>query len=261
VDSFLPLVRLKHEDEFIWGEAQKEAFDKIKRYLRSPPVLRMPKEGKEFRLIVASQERMIGVMLTQEDGGKDFVIAYLSRRLLDTEARYKFIEKMCLSLYYACTKLRRYLLTSSCTIMCQYDIIKYMLQRPILSGSMGKWAFALVEYDLEYERLTSKGGQVVVDFIVEHRIELENDVGSVDEDVWKLFFDDSVHNKGHGIGCFIVSPNGVEYELSIWLEFECTNNQAEYEALLSGLPALVDMEAKNACLRRFTTGGATNEWD
>jgi ribonuclease HI len=132
--------------------------------------------------------------------------------------------------------------------MCQYDIIKYMLQRLILSGRLGKWAFALVEYDLEYERLTSKRGQVVVDFVVEHHIELANDVGSMDEDVWKLFFDGSVCSRGQGIGCFIVSPKGVEYELSIRLEFECTNNQAEYEALLSSLQALVDMEAKSAYL-------------
>jgi hypothetical protein len=78
VDSFLPLVRLKQEDEFVWGEVQKEAFDKIKRYLRSPPVLRAPKEGKEFSLYVVSHERMIGAMSTPEDGGKEYVIAYLS---------------------------------------------------------------------------------------------------------------------------------------------------------------------------------------
>jgi ribonuclease HI len=38
-----------------------------------------------------------------------------------------------------------------------------------------------------------------------------------------------------------VSPHGVEYELSIWLDFECTHNQAEYEALLVGLETLVEL--------------------
>jgi hypothetical protein len=37
--------------------------------------------------------------LTQEDGGKEFPIADLSRRLLDAESRYNFVEKLCLSLY------------------------------------------------------------------------------------------------------------------------------------------------------------------
>jgi hypothetical protein len=35
----LPLVLLKHEEEFTWGAEQREAFEKIKEYLVSPPVL------------------------------------------------------------------------------------------------------------------------------------------------------------------------------------------------------------------------------
>jgi hypothetical protein len=38
-------------------------------------------------------------------------------------------------------------------VACQYDVIKHMLLKPILSGRMGKWAYALVEYDLAYEPL------------------------------------------------------------------------------------------------------------
>jgi ribonuclease HI len=86
---------------------------------------------------------------------------------------------------------------------------------------------------------------VVVDFIIEHHIELERDIDMVDKKGWRLIFDGSVCSKGHIVGCFIISPSGVEYELSIRLEFECTNNQTKYEALLSGLEALVDMEAKD----------------
>jgi hypothetical protein len=33
------------------------------------------------------------------------------------------------------------------------DVIKYMLQNPIMSGRIGKWAYALIEYDLAYEPL------------------------------------------------------------------------------------------------------------
>jgi hypothetical protein len=35
----LPLVQLKHEEEFTWGAEQRESFEKIKEYLVSPPVL------------------------------------------------------------------------------------------------------------------------------------------------------------------------------------------------------------------------------
>jgi hypothetical protein len=47
-------------------------------------------------------------------------------------------------------------------------VIKYMLQNTIMSGRIGKWDYALIEYDLAYESLKSMKGQVVADFIVEH---------------------------------------------------------------------------------------------
>lgn len=56
-----------------------------------------------------------------------------------------------------------------------------------------------------------------------------------------MYFDGSVCSKGRGIGCLIVSPNGIEYEVSTRLEFEFTNNQSEYEAVLNGLEIVVDM--------------------
>jgi hypothetical protein len=39
VESLVPLVRLKHEEEFAWGAEQRDAFEKIMEYLVSPPVL------------------------------------------------------------------------------------------------------------------------------------------------------------------------------------------------------------------------------
>jgi hypothetical protein len=44
-------------------------------------------------------------LLTQETEGKEHIITYISQCLINAEIRYTFIEKLCLSLYYACTKL------------------------------------------------------------------------------------------------------------------------------------------------------------
>jgi hypothetical protein len=40
-----------------------------------------------------------------------------------------------------------------------------------MSDTIGKWAYALVEYDLAYESLKFVKGLVVDDFIVEHWID------------------------------------------------------------------------------------------
>jgi hypothetical protein len=95
-------------------------------------------------MYIAVQEWVIGAVLLQEEDGKEFPVAYMSQHLLDAEMWYFFVEKLCLSLYYACSKFRHSILSSSCVVACQYDVIKHMLLKPILSGWMGKWAHALV---------------------------------------------------------------------------------------------------------------------
>ena len=122
------------------GAKQQETFEKIKEYLSTPPVLHAPRSRVSFKLYIVAEAKVIRVVFTQEDEGKEYVIAYLGRRLLDPETRYVHIEKLCLSLYYACTKMRHYLSSSTCVVACQADVIKHMLYRLILSGRIGKWA-------------------------------------------------------------------------------------------------------------------------
>ena len=123
--------------------------------------------------------------------------------------------------------MRHYILPSICVVACQTDIIKYMLHRLILRGRIGKWAYALVEYDLYCEPLTSMKGQIVADFIVEYTVDeqLDLNVGYATFTPWKLQFDVSVCKSGCGVGVFIISPNGAVFEALNRLDHKCTNNQ------------------------------------
>jgi hypothetical protein len=144
-----------------------------------PPMLRALKAGNPFKMFIDVQEWVIGAVLLQERNGMEFPVAYVSRHLLDAKTWYVFVEKLCLSLYYACSKFRHYILSSSCIVDCPYDVIKHMLLKPFLSGRIRKWAYALVEYDLAYEPLRSMRGQVVVDFIVDHVVDVDLSVNFV----------------------------------------------------------------------------------
>ena len=59
-----------------------------------------------------------------------------------------------------------------------------------------------------------------------------------------MYFDGSVAKTGAGAGVYIISPIHDFKALSYKLMFECTNNVAEYEALLLGLHALKDLGAQ-----------------
>jgi hypothetical protein len=156
------------------GVDQQCAFDDIKKYLSSPPAMKAPMAGILFQLYIATEDVVVGAILTQITKGKEHIITYLSRCLIDTKIRYSFIEKLCLSLFYDCSKSCHYLLSSTCIVACQVDVIRHMLQQPILSGRTRKQAYALIEYDLAYELLKSMKGQVVADFIVGHNIDQNN---------------------------------------------------------------------------------------
>jgi hypothetical protein len=163
--------------------------------------------------------------------------------MLDAESRWTHVESLCLVLYYVCSKFWQYILSSSCTLACQYDVVKHMMQRPILSGRLGKWAYALVECELNYEPLCTIKGQVMANFIIGHVIK-EDDTCMVAMNPWKLFFDGSVCAQWNGIICVLVEPHGDVREIATRVEFGCTNNQAKYESL-TGLEALIVMEGKD----------------
>ena len=59
---------------------------------------------------------------------------------------------------------------------------------------------------------------------------------------WFLYFDGS---KGSGAGCILIDPDKNKHFLSCILEFECTNNFVEYEALVLGLKKAIELNVRN----------------
>ena len=56
---------------------------------------------------------------------------------------------------------------------------------------------------------------------------------------WKLYFDGSHTKNGSGDGIIFVTPQGDAIPKSYKIAFQCTNNIAEYEALITGLKLAV----------------------
>ena len=69
------------------------------------------------------------------------------------------------------------------------------------------------------------------------------------DEIWKMNFDGCHSRYGKGAGFVINSPGGQVFNFSFRLEFEATNNVAEYEALLLGLEIAKDMGIKMLNIR------------
>ena len=76
---------------------------------------------------------------------------------------------------------------------------------------------------------------------------MEVDVNSciVVSDFWTVFFDGAKTLEGSGAGCVLIDPAKNKHFLSCRLEFECTNNTAEYEALVQGLRKSIELKVEN----------------
>ncbi|GJY12390.1 reverse transcriptase domain-containing protein [Tanacetum coccineum] len=51
---------------------------------------------------------------------------------------------------------------------------------------------------------------------------------------YKLYTDGASSSDGSGAGLMLINPEGKEYTYALRFEFEITNNEAEYEALVAG---------------------------
>jgi hypothetical protein len=65
------------------------------------------------------------------------------------------------------------------------------------------------------------------------------------EGFWKMSFDGACSKSGSGVGIVFKSPNSVIYPHTIRLEFPCTNNEAEYEALIQGMNLALQMKIEH----------------
>ncbi|XP_024197604.1 uncharacterized protein LOC112200825 [Rosa chinensis] len=251
---FSSLLKLKIGDEYKWELEHQQAFDKLKKYLTQPPVLVPPQKGKSLKLYTAATAESIGSMLAPDnDQGKEQAIHYLSRILTPVEIRYSSIEKLCLVLYFSAIKLRHYMLPSVVHIISQMDLIKYMLTPLIIKGRIGKLTMALSEFTFKYLVQKSIKGQALAQFLADHpSIEIEDmenaeidttQVGQMYHEPWLLYFDGSSTSDLAGAGIVIESPTGQKHQYAFKLDFNCTNNQAEYEALIIGLEVLEELGA------------------
>ena len=62
-----------------------------------------------------------------------------------------------------------------------------------------------------------------------------------DNTYWTIHFDGSRQLEGSGAGVVLTSPRGDKFFYVLRLIFPCTNNAAEYEALLHGLRMAKEM--------------------
>lgn len=119
-----------------WNDNFQAAFDKIKNYLLSPPVLISLEPDRPLILYLTMHENSMGCVLGQHDktGKKEQAIYYLSKHFIDYETRYTPLEKTFLSLVYITKRLRHYFLSYKVFLISRTNLMKYLFEKPATIG-------------------------------------------------------------------------------------------------------------------------------
>ncbi|XP_034693824.1 uncharacterized protein LOC117920420 [Vitis riparia] len=252
-----PIFRLLRKNQpTVWNDDCQRAFERIKECLLSPPILVPPTPGRPLLLYLSVSDMALGCMLAQlDDLGKERAIYYLSKRMLEYECTYIMIERLCLALVWATRRLRHYMTEYSVLLVSRLDPLRYLFDRPVLTGRLMRWLVLLTEFDIHYVTQKSVKGSIVADHLTPLPI---SDDRSVDNDFpdeqiismtsitgWRLYFDGAANQSGFGIGILLISPQGDHIPRSVLLAFSdhhrLMNNIVEYEACITYLETALDL--------------------
>ena len=158
---------LKKHDLREWTEEYQIAFDKVKDYLSTPPILVPPILGKPLILYLTIHEKSMGCVLGQHDetGKKEHAIYYLNKKFTEYESKYPPVEKICCALAWTVQRLKQYLLYHTTWLISKLDHIKYIFEKPSLSKRIARWQVLLSEYDIQYVSQKVIKGSTIVKFL------------------------------------------------------------------------------------------------
>ena len=69
---------------------------------------------------------------------------------MEYECKYIMIERLCLALVWATRRLRHYVTEYSILLVSRLDPLRYLFDRPVLTGRLMRWLVLLTEFDIQY---------------------------------------------------------------------------------------------------------------
>ena len=144
----------------------QKAFENLKAYLTTAPLLSPSVLGEELYLYLVVTPHAVSSALIREKGRVQKPVYYTSRALRGTEARYPQIEKLAFALITTSRKLRHYFQAHVINAMTDHPLKKAM-NKLEAAGRLIQWAVELSEFDIKYLPRHAIKTQALADFIAE----------------------------------------------------------------------------------------------
>ena len=186
-DKRLPFFRTLKKC-FEWTDECQQAFEELKAYLSSSPLLSPLQPGEELFLYLAVSPAAVSAALVREEEKVQKPVYYASRALHGAEERYPPMEKLAFALVMAARKLKPYFQAHMVNVLTDKPLRRAM-SKPEAAGRLALWAIELSEFDIQYRPRTAIKGQIVVDFIAEFTH--DEDKGATESPQWNVYTDGS----------------------------------------------------------------------
>ena len=125
-----PLYKLLEKDaKFIWDADCQKSLEELKGYLTTAPMVRALNWQLPFEVMCDASDLAIGAVLGQREGGKPYMVYYVSKALNEAQRNYITTDKELLAVVYALDKLRAYLVGSDIIIFTDHSALKYLLTK------------------------------------------------------------------------------------------------------------------------------------
>jgi ribonuclease HI len=231
--------------DFAWGPEQAAAFASLKQNLSELAILTSPDPSLPLLLYVAASLYAVIAALVQEQSRVGTIrqcpVYYVSEVLTTSNCNMTKLEKIAYAVVMASRKLRHYFEAFKVRVTSDRGLSE-LFRNPEASVRIAKWAAELSGYHITFEPRTTIKSQVLADFIVDWTGPITQPDSSV-EKMWTIHCDGAWCHAGAGAAAVITSPTGVKHRYAACLSFalesnRCTNNIAEYEAVILGLRKL-----------------------
>ena len=145
-DRCLPFFKVL-EKAFEWTDECQRAFQDLKTYLVTAPLLSPSVMGEELFLYLAVTRHVVSSALIREEGKVQKLVYYTSRALRGAEGRYPLIEKLAFAFITASRKLRHYFQAHVINVMTDHPLKKAM-NKLEAARRLIQWAVELSEFDI-----------------------------------------------------------------------------------------------------------------
>ena len=134
--------------QFVWGDAQQEAFEALKEAVCTAPVLALPDPNKIFKMQVDASGYATGAVIMQEFEGHWRPIAFLSRRMDKAECNYSVRDQEWLAIIRAMQAWPHYLKGPLGFILeSDHQSLRTIQRKDIENGRQARWQQIMGEHD------------------------------------------------------------------------------------------------------------------